>query len=154
VTNPIHIKFLEQALNEAHKARLKGEVPVGAVVVFEGKIIARGHNLRETNQSVLGHAELAALTKASKKIGSWRLNECDIYVTLEPCPMCAGAMQQARVRHVYYGASDPKAGVVSLDLNIHANSRLNHRYSMTYLESKDCGEVLTAFFKAKRLKKL
>src|SRR4051794_31089176 len=129
-----HAKFMRAALKEAEKAREKDEVPVGAVVVHQGKIIARGHNLRESRQSVLGHAELHALLKASKKNGSWRLAECDVYVTLEPCPMCAGAMQQARVRHVYYGVSDTKAGVVSLGINIFAHPKLNHRYAMTCLE--------------------
>lgn len=145
-----HLKFLKAALKEAEKARDKDEVPVGAVVVLDGKIIARGHNLREAKQSVLGHAELAAMNKASKKLGSWRLENCDVYVTLEPCPMCAGAMQQARVRSVYYGVSDPKAGVVSLGINIFDNPRLNHRYKMTCLEQSECGKVLSDFFRARR----
>ncbi len=145
-------KYMGEALKEAVKAAAKDEVPVGAVIVFEGKIIARGHNLRETRQSVLGHAELATLAKASKKLGSWRLPGCDVYVTLEPCPMCAGALQQARVRHVYYGAVDPKAGVVSLALNLNDNSRLNHRYSLTHLDTTECGKVLSDFFRGKRKK--
>lgn len=149
-TRPDHAKFLREALKEAEKARAKDEVPVGAVVVHEGKIIARGHNLRETRQSVLGHAELVALAKASKKQGSWRLPSCDVYVTLEPCPMCAGAMQQARVRHVYYGVRDPKAGIDSLALNINANPKLNHRYALTCLDHSECGAILSEFFKAKR----
>lgn len=140
------------ALKEAELARDKDEVPVGAVVVLDGKIIARGHNLRETKQSVLGHAELSAITKASKKLGSWRLEACDVYVTLEPCPMCAGALQQARVRHVYYGTSDPKAGVETLGLNIHQHDRLNHRYSMTCLKESRCGSILSSFFRKKRKK--
>lgn len=146
----LHLKFMAEALKEAKKAAAKDEVPVGAVVVYEGKIIARGHNLRELRQSVLGHAELVALNKASKKLGSWRLPGCDVYVTLEPCPMCAGAMQQARVRHVYFGVTDPKAGVISLGLNVHENSKLNHRYSMTCTGHDECGAVLSRFFKAKR----
>lgn len=148
-----HLKFLKAALKEAEKARVKDEVPVGAVVVLDGKIIARGHNLREAKQSVLGHAELAALKKASKKLGSWRLENCDVYVTLEPCPMCAGAMQQARVRNVYYGVSDPKAGVVSLGISIHENAKLNHRYKMDCLEQKQCGDILSSFFRQKRSSK-
>lgn len=145
-----HLKFLKIALKEAEKARVKNEVPVGAVVVHEGKVIARGHNLREAKQSVLGHAELHALLKASKKLGSWRLEGCDVYVTLEPCPMCAGALQQARVRNVFYGVADPKAGVVSLGIDIHDNSKLNHRYKMTCLEQGECGRILSDFFKARR----
>lgn len=145
--------YLKAALKEAKKAAEKDEVPVGAVVVHQGKIIARGHNLRESKQSITGHAELVAIIKASKKLGSWRLNECDVYVTLEPCPMCAGAMQQARVRHVYYGARDTKAGVDSLKINIHENPKLNHRYKMDCLEEAECGAILSRFFRNKRLKK-
>jgi tRNA(adenine34) deaminase len=139
------------ALAEARRAARKDEVPVGAVVVRDGEVIAKAHNLRESRQSVLGHAELIALTRASKKLGSWRLEGCDVFVTLEPCPMCAGALQQARVRHVYYGVPDPKAGVVSLGLNLNANPRLNHRYAMTCVGLTDCGAVLSEFFRKKRL---
>lgn len=146
-------KYIHEALKEATKAAGKSEVPVGAVVVLNGKIIARGHNLRESRQSVLGHAELIALSKASKKLGSWRLPECEIYVTLEPCPMCAGALQQARIKNVYYGISDPKAGVISLGINIHDNAKLNHRYAMTHLEVKECGKILSEFFSARRRQK-
>lgn len=142
--------FMQDALKEARKAQLKDEVPVGAVVVLNGKIIARGHNLRENKQSVLAHAELVAIEKASRKLSSWRLLECDVYITLEPCPMCAGALQQARVRNVYYGVPDPKAGVISLGLNLHENSKLNHRYAMTALKMLECGEILSEFFKKKR----
>ncbi|MBI3543252.1 MAG: nucleoside deaminase [Deltaproteobacteria bacterium] len=141
---------MREALKEAAKASEKDEVPVGAVVVYEGKIIARGHNLRENKQSILGHAELVALSKASRKLSSWRLPGCDVYVTLEPCPMCAGALQQARVRHVYYGVTDPKAGAVTLGLNLHENKQLNHRYKMECLGVAECGAVLSRFFKSKR----
>src|SRR5690606_37320746 len=106
-------KFMKAALKEAAKAYQKMEVPVGAVVVHEGKIIARAHNLRESKQQFHAHAEFLAMLKASKKIGSWRLEDCEVYVTMEPCPMCAGAMIQSRIKHVYYGAKDPKAGVVN-----------------------------------------
>ena len=141
---------MNMALKEASKANLKDEVPVGAVVVLNRKVIARGHNLREARQSVLGHAELHALLKASKKTGSWRLVGCDVYVTLEPCPMCAGALQQARIRHLYYGAPDPKCGAVSLGLRIHDNLKLNHRYQMQYLDLPECGRILSYFFRRKR----
>ncbi len=144
---------MDLAYAEALKAEIKDEVPVGAIIVLDGKIIARGHNLRESKNSVLGHAELVAILKASKKIKSWRLEDCDVYVTLEPCAMCAAALQQARVRRVYYGAADPKAGAVSLDLNLHAHAKLNHRYEMKFVEDSKCGKVLSEFFKKKRAKR-
>ena len=152
MTNQTRADFLKAALKEAQKARKKDEVPVGAVVVYQGEIIARGHNLRESKQSILGHAELVAMAKASKKLGSWRLSECDVYVTLEPCAMCAGAMQQARVRHVYYGVRDTKAGVETLKINIHQNEKLNHRYKMDCLDAAECGVILSQFFRNKRAK--
>jgi tRNA(adenine34) deaminase len=143
---------MAEALKEAHKAAAKGEVPVGAVVVKDGKVIARGHNLRETLQDPLAHAEAVAVRKAAKKLGSWRLEDCDVYVTLEPCPMCAGALSQARVRQVFYGAMDPKGGAVSLGIEIHGNRRLNHRYEMIEALDPTCGEILTMFFRGKRRK--
>ena len=145
-----HEDYLKEALKEAHKAAQKDEVPVGAVIVHQGKIIARGHNLRETKQSALGHAELVAIAKATKKLESWRLDQCTLYVTLEPCPMCAGALQQCRIKQVYYGAADPKGGVESLGIAIHNNPRLNHRYEMTHLHSPECGNTLSEFFRKKR----
>ena len=105
-------KFMKAALKEAQKAALINEVPVGAVVVYQDKIIARAHNLREKQQSFHAHAEFLAMIKATKKIGSWRLEDCDVYVTMEPCPMCAGAMIQARIRNLYYGTKDSKAGAI------------------------------------------
>jgi tRNA(adenine34) deaminase len=106
------VKFMKAALREAEKAFEKDEVPVGAVVVYQDKIIARGHNLRETKQGFHAHAEFIAMMKAAKKLGSWRLEDCDVYVTMEPCPMCAGAMIQSRIRSLYYGTKDSKAGAV------------------------------------------
>lgn len=105
-------KYMRAALKEAEKAALKDEVPVGAVVVYKDKIIARAHNLRESKQIIHGHAEFLCMMKAAKKIGSWRLEDCEIYVTMEPCPMCAGAMIQSRIKKVYYGVKDYKSGVV------------------------------------------
>ena len=110
---------MKAALAEAKKAYMIAEVPVGAVIVYNNKIIARGHNTRETNQSVLGHAEINAIKKASKKIGSWRLEDCDIYVTLEPCPMCSGAIIQSRIKNLYFGAYDPKTGAAGGVLNLY-----------------------------------
>lgn len=103
-------KFMVLALNEAKKAYAKGEAPIGAVIVCGDEIIARAHNTRETKKNALHHAEIMAIDKACKKLGGWRLHKCDIYVTLEPCPMCAGAIINARINRVFFGASDPKAG--------------------------------------------
>ncbi len=103
-----HVRYMREALKEAYKALNRDEVPVGAIIVKDGKIIARGHNLRETNQCVIDHAEMIALKKASKKIGYWRLDDCVMYVTLEPCDMCLSAIQQARIKKVYFGAFDSK----------------------------------------------
>ena len=118
---------MKQALMEAHKAARKGEVPVGAVVVKDGKILGRGHNLTEKKQSALTHAELMALGKASQKLKSWRLNDCDLYVTLEPCTMCAGAIVLSRIRALHFGATDPKAGAVESTARVMENKKLNHR---------------------------
>lgn len=141
---------MTEAIREARRAHAKDEVPVGAVIVLDGKILARGHNVREEKQSVLGHAELEAIARATKKTGSWRLEDCDVYVTLEPCAMCAAALQQARVRRVFYGVPDLKAGAVSLGLRLHDNPKLNHRYEMTCVERQECGTILSAFFQTKR----
>jgi len=142
--------FLNEALKEAIKAEKKNEVPVGAVVVKNGRVIARAHNLRETRQDPLTHAELIAISKAAKKVGSWRLVDCEVYVTLEPCVMCAGALSQARVKAVFYGALDPKGGAQSLKVRIHDNPKMNHRYDLVHLPSAECGQILSEFFKKKR----
>jgi tRNA(adenine34) deaminase len=145
-------KFMKAALHEAHKAYDKQEVPVGAVVVYQGKIIARAHNLRESIQSFHAHAEFLAMMKASKKIGSWRLEDCEVYVTMEPCPMCAGAMIQSRIKHVYYGAKDPKAGVVDSMVQLFQNP-FNHKVEVTSgIMSKESETLLKNFFKALRSK--
>lgn len=145
--------FMREALKEAEKAYRKGEVPVGAVVVREGRIIARAHNLREHKQSVHGHAEFLAMMKAAKKCGTWRLEDCDVYVTMEPCPMCAGAMLQARVRALYYGVKDPKAGVVDSLLRMF-ELPFNHKpYVESGLLAEECSSLLKAFFKELRNKK-
>lgn len=142
---------MREALKEAAKASEKDEVPVGAVVVYEGKIIARGHNLRENKQSILGHAELVALSKASRKLSSWRLPGCDVYVTLEPCPMCAGALIQARISRLVFGCFDPKAGACGSLMNIPEDKRFNHRIEMEQgcLET-ECSELLKSFFSGLR----
>lgn len=145
-------KFMRAALREANKAALKDEVPVGAVVVRDGKIIARAHNVRETKKLPTGHAELLAMEKAAKKLGGWRLVGCTLYVTLEPCPMCAGCAVNARLPRLVYGAKDPKAGAFGsvYDLN---EGKLNHTIEIQsgVLES-ECASVLSSFFKNKRQK--
>jgi tRNA(adenine34) deaminase len=144
---------MRYALKEAKKAAQKGEVPVGAVVVKDGKIIGRGHNLTERKQSVLVHAEMAALAKASKKLGSWRLNDCDLYVTLEPCTMCAGAIVLSRIQNLYYGATDPKAGAVDSTAQVMENKNLNHRVNVTGgILKEECSRTLSEFFREVRKK--
>ncbi|MBI4041053.1 MAG: nucleoside deaminase [Deltaproteobacteria bacterium] len=122
-----HDYFMEIALQEAKKAALEEEVPIGAVLVYEGKIIARAHNLREKKQNPLGHAEIAVISKASKKLKAWRLEDTTLYVTVEPCLMCAGAILQARIGCVIFGCRDPKAGAVVSLYQVLEDTRLNHR---------------------------
>ena len=143
---------MKEALKEAKKAYLLGEVPVGAVIVYKDKIIARGHNTRETEQTVLGHAEINAIKKASKKIGSWRLEDCDIYVTLEPCAMCSGAIIQSRIKNLYFGAYDPKTGVCGSVLNLF-DYPFNHKVNVVggVLE-EECSRIIKDFFKDLRQK--
>jgi len=146
-------EFMREALKEARKAARKGEVPVGAVVVKDGRVIGRGHNLTEKKQSALTHAELMALGKASKKLKSWRLIDCDIYVTLEPCTMCAGAIVLSRVRNLVYGTNDPKAGAVDSTARVMENEKLNHRVKVIRgVLKEECAGVLTDFFKEVRRK--
>ncbi len=150
--NQKNYKYMIAALEEAKKAELENEVPVGAVVVYQNKIIARAYNKREQTQSFHAHAEFLAMMKASKKIGSWRLEDCDVYVTMEPCQMCAGAMIQSRIKNLYYGAKDPKAGAVGSVLNlleIPFNHQINVFPGMMANESQD---LLKSFFKKLREK--
>ena len=145
-------KFMKAALTEAKKAYMIAEVPVGAVIVYNNKIIARGHNTRETNQSVLGHAEINAIKKASKKIGSWRLEDCDIYVTLEPCPMCSGAIIQSRIKNLYFGAYDLKGGACGSVLNLFEHP-FNHKVNVTGgVMEMECSRIIKDFFKELRQK--
>ena len=146
-----YLYYLKEALKQARLAEQKDEVPIGAVIVDStGKIISRAHNLRESKKSALAHAECLAIEKATKKLKSWRLIDCELYVTLEPCSMCAGAIQQARIKKVFFGAFDQKAGVISLGIEIHSNPKLNHRFEMQIIESPECGNILTEYFKKKR----
>ena len=144
-------QFMRAAIREAKKAADKGEVPIGAVLVFGDKIIARAHNLRESSQRAAAHAEMIVIEKANKKMKSWRLDDCDLYVTLEPCAMCAGAAANARIRAVYFGAYEKKGGCAESLHPVLTNSGLNHSvaYEGGILE-EECALLLTSFFKARR----
>ena len=148
---------IEQAFEEAEKlaarAATEGEVPVGAVVLRGGEIIGRGYNLRETRQSPTAHAEIIAIEEAALAVGSWRLNECELVVTLEPCPMCLGALQQARISQVYYGANDQKGGALSLGYRLHENEKTNHRFLVEWVERPRSSGLLKEFFAGLRSKK-
>ena len=143
--------FMREALGLAKQAAQNDEVPVGAVVVKDGKIIGRGKNKREDQQSAISHAEIEAITEANKTLGSWRLEDCDLYVTLEPCPMCAGAIFQARMKRVYYGAPDPKAGAVDSLFSLLSDSRLNHQVEVhSGILKEECSSILKDFFRKLR----
>jgi tRNA(adenine34) deaminase len=144
------LKFLGEALLEAKIAASEAEVPVGAVLVKDGNIVSKGRNARERLQSPISHAEIHALEMGSKTLGSWRLSNCTLYVTLEPCPMCLAACQQARISRVVYGAKDPKGGALSLGYSFHTDARTNHRFSVDFVEAVECGGILTEFFREKR----
>lgn len=142
---------MAEALAEAEKAFFLGEVPIGAVVVVDGKIIARSHNLKETDKDATAHAEILAIREASKVLDGWRLNKATLYVTLEPCPMCAGAIVQARLGQLVYGAPDPKGGAVHSLLNLLTDNRFNHQVDvLAGIMEEPCEEILKRFFKRLR----
>lgn len=142
---------MRQALTQAKKAAAIGEVPIGCVIVHEGKVIARGYNRRNTDKTVLGHAEISAMKKASKVIGDWRLEECTMYVTLEPCMMCAGAAVQARIPRVVIGAMNRKAGCAGSIYNLLQEPRFNHRAEVVYgILEEESSAMLSGFFKQLR----
>lgn len=142
---------MRASLAEAHKATKKREVPIGAVAVKDGRILARAHNLRESKNDPLGHAELILLSKLSRKLKSWRMLGVTVYVTLEPCLMCMGALIQARVPRLVFGALDPKAGACGSLYDLSRDGRLNHRIEVSPgLLADECGGLLTRFFKARR----
>jgi tRNA(adenine34) deaminase len=143
-------KFMDEALREAKKALELKEVPVGAVVVKDGIIIARAHNLRETLKDPMAHAEILAIKKASECLGNWRLTGCCLYVTLEPCPMCAGAIAQARISTVYIGTFDPTAGACGSVINIVQNEALKNHVKVNWMYDEACSSILTDFFKNRR----
>jgi len=147
----LDLEMMRQALSLAREAIEFGEVPVGAVVVRDGRIVSQAFNLRETCQDPTAHAERVALTLAGRTLGSWRLEGCTLYVTLEPCAMCAGAIILSRVDRLVYGATDPKAGACESLYRLVDDTRFNHRPEVTAgILADDCGALLTRFFRAKR----
>ena len=150
----VHEKYMRHALELASEAATIGEVPVGAVVVHEGQIVGEGYNLREAAQNPLAHAEIIAIRQAAMALGSWRLEGTALYVTLEPCPMCAGAIVNARIPRVIYGAGDPKAGAVKTLYTLLEDERLNHRCEViTGVLAGECGATLKQFFAELRKRK-
>ncbi|MFC4024154.1 tRNA adenosine(34) deaminase TadA [Oceanobacillus longus] len=146
--------FMRAAIEEAKRAWILDEVPIGAVIVHEDEIVAKGFNLRESLQTTLSHAELIAIQEANTKTGSWRLEDCTLYVTLEPCPMCAGAIVQSRMKRVVYGAPDPKAGCAGTLMNLLDEPRFNHQVEVTKDILKDeCASLLKEFFRELRNRK-
>ncbi len=147
-------KYMKEAIRQAKKAEDIGDVPIGCVIVSDGKIIARGYNKRNKNKTVLAHAELLAMSKACRKIGDWRLENCTMYITLEPCQMCAGAIVQARVSRVVIGSMNPKAGCGGSVLNLLEMQEFNHQVDVTRgVLEEECSEMLSAFFRKLRQKK-
>ncbi len=147
-------KFMREALKQAKKAAAIGETPIGAVIVHGGEIVARAYNKRETKKNALCHAEITAIDKACKKLGGWRLIGCDLYVTLEPCVMCAGACNQARIENVYFGAYDPKAGCGGSVTNLFTDGLFTHTANVSGGHMADeCSELLKSFFAELREKK-
>ena len=153
LTEKTHIKYMKAALKQAQKAYQLGEVPIGCVIVHEGKIIARGYNRRNTDKNTLAHAEITAINRASKKIGDWRLEECTLYVTLEPCQMCVGAIVQARIPSVVMGCMNPKAGCAGSILNLLNMPEFNHQVDVTRgILEEECSQMLKQFFKELRIR--
>ena len=147
-------KFMKEAIRQAKKAEAIGDVPIGCVIVSDGRIIARGYNKRNRNKTVLAHAELLAMSKACKKAGDWRLEDCTMYITLEPCQMCAGAIVQARIPRVVIGSMNPKAGCGGSILNLLQMKEVNHQVEVTRgVLEEECSEMLSAFFRKLRQKK-
>ena len=147
-------KYMKQAIRQAKKAYLLEEVPIGCVIVQDGKIIARGYNRRNTDKNTLSHAEMTAIRKASTKLGDWRLEGCTMYITLEPCPMCAGAIVQARVTEVVIGSMNPKAGCAGSVLNLLEMDGFNHKVKVTRgVCREECSQMLSRFFQELREKK-
>ncbi len=146
-------KYMKLAIKEALKAQNIEEVPIGAVIVKEDKVIARAHNLRETKKQACAHAEILAIEKACKKLNAWRLEDCDMYVTLEPCAMCAGAILNAKIKNVYIGALEPRSGAVGSKINLFEQYNYNHKVNYcTGILGEECKEMMQNFFKILRNK--
>ncbi|MDE5779897.1 MAG: tRNA adenosine(34) deaminase TadA [Lachnospiraceae bacterium] len=144
-------KYMKEAIKQAKKAYAIGEVPIGCVIVYNDKIIARGYNRRTTDKNTLSHAELNAIRKASKKLGDWRLDDCEMYITLEPCQMCAGAIVQARIKKVYIGCMNPKAGCAGSILNLLQVQQFNHQVEMEKgILEEECSSIIKQFFRELR----
>lgn len=153
VIKNVQEKYMKEALKQAKKAYALGEVPIGCVIVYQGKIIGRGYNRRNTDKNTLSHAEITAIKKASKVIGDWRLEECTLYVTLEPCQMCAGAIVQARIPETVIGCMNPKAGCAGSILNILEMPEFNHQVAVTRgVLEQECSEMLKTFFAELRVR--
>lgn len=147
-------KYMKEALKQAKKARDIEEVPIGCVIVYQDKIIGRGYNRRRIDKNTLSHAELNAIKKASKKMGDWRLDDCEMYVTLEPCQMCAGAIVQSRIKKVYIGCMNPKAGCAGSILNLLQVEKFNHQVEIIKgVLEEECSSIMKEFFKTLRSKK-
>ncbi len=147
-------KYMREAIRQAKKAYALGEVPIGCVIVYEGKIIGRGYNRRTIDKNALAHAEIAAIKKACKKMGDWRLEECTMYVTLEPCQMCSGAIVQSRMKKVVIGCMNPKAGCAGSILNLLQIEEFNHQVELTVgVLEEDCSHMMKQFFQELREKK-
>jgi tRNA(adenine34) deaminase len=147
----MHDHFMQLALEEAERAFREEEVPIGAIIVLEGRVIATAHNQREQLHDPTAHAEMIAITQAAETLQSWRLEGCTLYVTLEPCPMCAGAILQARIPLLVYGTADPKAGAVHSLYRLLDDARLNHRCEVVSpILAEPCGQILSRFFQAQR----
>ncbi len=149
-----HYYWMQRALSEARKAEDKDEVPIGCVIVRQGRIIGRGHNLRESSQDPSAHAEMLAIRKAARKLGSWRLLDTTLYVTLEPCTMCMGAIILSRIPQVVFGCYDPKGGAAGSVYNLSNNSQLNHSIELIpRIMEQECSEILSSFFSMLRKRK-
>ena len=145
-------KFMGEAYKEAIKAKCEDEVPVGAVIVKNGKVIARAHNKKEKNNNPIGHAEIECIKKACKKVGDWYLKDCELYVTLEPCVMCIGAIINSRIKRVYFGARDSKGGALGGLFNLMEQKGFNHYFEYEYVMDERCSVILKEYFKSKRNK--
>ena len=150
-----HERFMKEAIRQAKKAEALNEVPIGCVIVCDGRIIARGYNRRNTDKNTLSHAELNAIRRAAKKLGDWRLEGCSMYVTLEPCQMCAGALVQSRIDEVFIGCMNPKAGCAGSVMNLLQVDRFNHQVKITTgILEEECSSMLSDFFKRLRKQKI